>query len=80
VTIGFKSVDNDAIDPISGKNELDNIQSCTWCFPIMMLIAEDDKDTYDRYLRDIFKFCDRLRTEGFDEWKPFKIDGPQDMK
>jgi hypothetical protein len=83
VTIGLKIVDQDAIDTISGKNifyELDNMQSCTWCFPIMMLIAKYDKDTYDKYLRDIFEFCDRLRTEGLDEWKPFKITDPQGMK
>jgi hypothetical protein len=58
--------------------ELDNnMQSCNWCFPIMILIAKDDKDTYANYLRDIFRFCDRPRTEGLDEWKPFKIADPQ---
>jgi hypothetical protein len=25
------------------------------------------------------QICDRLQTEGFDEWKPFKIADPQDM-
>jgi hypothetical protein len=65
VAIEVKIVDKDATDPISGKNifyELDNMQSCNWCFPIMMLIAKDDKDTYNKYLRDAFKFCDRLHT------------------
>jgi hypothetical protein len=82
MTIWFKIVDKDAIDPISENNnfrELDSMQSCNWCFPLTMLIAKDDKDSYDKYLRDIFKFCDRLRTEGLDEWKPFKIADPQDM-
>jgi hypothetical protein len=46
----------------------------------MMLIAKDDKDTYDKCMQDIFKFCDRLCPEGLDEWKPFKIADPQDMK
>jgi hypothetical protein len=82
-TVGFKIVDKDATYPISGKiifYELDNMQSCTWCFPIMMMIAKDDKDTYDKYLRDIFKFCDRLHTEGRDQWNSFNIADPQDMK
>jgi hypothetical protein len=56
------------------------MQFCNWYFPIMIMIAKDDKDTYEKYLRDIFKFCDRLRTEGLDEWKPFKIADPQDIK
>jgi hypothetical protein len=56
------------------------MQSCNWCFPIMMMIAKDDKDIYEKNLRDIFEFCDRLYTEGLDEWKPFKIADPQDMK
>jgi hypothetical protein len=82
VTIWFNIVYKDAIDPIRGNNifyELDNMQSCTWCFPITMLIAKYDKDTYYKYLRDIFKFCDRLRTEGLDEWNPFEIADQQDM-
>jgi hypothetical protein len=82
MTIGFKIVNKDAIYPISGNNffsELDNMQSCNWCFPIMMLIAKYNKDAYGKYRRDIFKLCDRLRTEGLDEWKAFKIDYPQDM-
>jgi hypothetical protein len=56
VTIGFKIVKKDDIDPMSGNNifyELDNIQSCTWYFPIMMRSTKYDKDTYNKYMQDI---------------------------
>jgi hypothetical protein len=64
VTLGFKIVDTDAIDPIGGNNifsELDNMQSCNWCFPIMMMIAKSEKDTYDKYLQSDLTNRSRFR-------------------
>jgi hypothetical protein len=59
VTVGFKICDKEAKYPISGKyifSELKNIQSSKWYYPIIMLLAKDNKDTYDKYIRPIFEF------------------------
>jgi hypothetical protein len=55
LTIGFKIVDNVAVCPISGKNmfhQVGNMQADKWCFPILMILAKDDKATYNKYLRE----------------------------
>jgi hypothetical protein len=63
VTIGFKICDKRARDPVSGKlvfyetTEKVNLQSATWCFPCMIIIAKDNKGAYDKYFREIFDFC-----------------------
>jgi hypothetical protein len=78
VTIGFKICDKMARDPVSGKflfsndegvsdaHHLDNIQSGAWCFPIMDVVAKENKQTYDKYLRQIFEFGKELRQHGFE--------------
>jgi hypothetical protein len=88
ITIGFKVCDKDAVDPITKKyifNDDDdgpNLQSGKFCFPVAMILAKDDKQTYNKYLRDIFEEVDKLRNEGVPEceWLPFDIAEPQDMK
>jgi hypothetical protein len=47
-----------------------------------MILAKDDKKTYNKYLRDISEEVDKLRNEGFPEceWLPFDIAEPKDMK
>jgi hypothetical protein len=45
VTIGFKIVDMDAVDPNTGKKVMMNMQSDQWCFPLTTLIAKDSKST-----------------------------------
>jgi hypothetical protein len=49
VTIGFMIVDVDAIDQNTGEKVLRNMQSDQWCFPLMMIIAKDNKSTYKKY-------------------------------
>jgi hypothetical protein len=96
VTIGFKICDKMARDPVSGKflflndegvsdsHHLDNMQSGAWCFPILAVVAKDNTQTYDKYLRQIFEFGKELRHHGFDDnsegWLPFNVSEPQDMK
>jgi hypothetical protein len=46
----------------------------------MVIIAKYNKGTYDKYVHDIFAFCDKLRTTSINGWKPFRISEPQDMK
>jgi hypothetical protein len=82
VTIGFKICDKRARDPVSGKlifdetTEKGNLQSAVWCFLCMIIIAKDNKGTYDKY----FDFCSKVQKEGINGWKPFRISEPQDMK
>jgi hypothetical protein len=83
LTIGFEIMDKDAVCPIRGKNifhQLGNMQADKWCFTILMILAKDDKATYDKYLRDFLKFCEEISEKGLGDWKPFKIADPQDMK
>jgi hypothetical protein len=56
------------------------MQSAEWCFPVMVIIAKYNKGTYDKYLRDIFAFCDKVHMKSINGWKPFRISEPQDMK
>jgi hypothetical protein len=88
VTSGFKICDNAARCPImkllifNEEKEGPNIQSGNFCFPVAMLLAKDNKETYYKYLRDIFNYVQVLRSEGIPElgWLPFDIREPQDMK
>jgi hypothetical protein len=57
-----------------------NMQSAEWCFPVMVILAKYNKGTYDKYFRDIFAFCDKVRTTSINGWKPFRISEQQDMK
>jgi hypothetical protein len=70
ITIGFKVCDKDAVDPITKRNILNdddddgpNLQSGKFCFPVAMVLAKDDKQTYNKNLRDIFEEVDKLRNE-----------------
>jgi hypothetical protein len=57
LTTGFKIVDKDDVCPISGKNifhQLGNMQADKWYFAIFMILAKNDKATYDKYLRKKF--------------------------
>jgi hypothetical protein len=83
VTVGFKICDKEATCPISGKyifSELKNIQSSKRDYPIIMLLAKDNKDTYDNYIHPIFEFTEKMRTQGFGEWLPFSVAELQAMK
>jgi hypothetical protein len=63
LTISFKIVDKDDVCPIIWKNifhDLGNMQADKWCFPILMIIAKEDKDSYDKYLLDFFNFVKKL--------------------
>jgi hypothetical protein len=89
VTIGFKICSTRACDPITGELMFDenlpdgeegNMHSAEWCFPAMVILAKYNKGTYDKYVRDICAFCDKMRTTGINGWKPFRISEPQDMK
>jgi hypothetical protein len=46
------------------------------------LLAKYNKDTYEKYLRPIYEYCEELRTVGVpkDGWKTFLASKPQDMK
>jgi hypothetical protein len=61
---------------------LDNLQSGAWCFSDLSLLAKDNKDTYEKYLRPIYEYCDELLTVGVPKkrWKPFLVSEPQDIK
>jgi hypothetical protein len=89
VTLGIKICDARACDPVTGELWFDqskadgdegNLQSASWCFPVICIIAKDDKNTYEKYFREIFEFCQKLRTKSFNGWQPFRISEPQDMK
>jgi hypothetical protein len=89
VTIWFKICDKRARDTTAGEICFDenlpdgeevNMQSAEWCFPVMVILAKDNKGTYNKYFRDIFAFCDKVRTTSINGWKPFRISDPQDMK
>jgi predicted nucleic acid-binding Zn-ribbon protein len=88
VTIGFKICDKAARCPITKvlifneEKEGPNLQSGKFCFPVAMLLAKDNKETYNKYLREIFNDVQVLRSEGIPElgWLPFDIPEPQDMK
>jgi hypothetical protein len=83
LTIGFKIVDKDDVCPISEKyifHQLGNMQADKLCFPILMILVKDDKSIYNKYLREIFKFCEEISQKGLGDWKPLKISDPQDMK
>jgi hypothetical protein len=85
VTIGFKLVDVDSVDPNTGNKVFKNMQSDAWCFPLITIVAKDNKSTYSKYFNHIFDFCNRLRAEGLfledgTKWRPFLIPEPQDMK
>jgi hypothetical protein len=96
VTIGFKICDKMARDPASGKflflneegvsdaQQLDNTQFGAWYFPLLGVVAKDNTQTYDKYLRHVFEFGKDLRHHGFDDndegWLPFNVSEPQDMK
>jgi hypothetical protein len=47
-----------------------------------MFLAKDNKETYNKYLREILNDVQVLRSEGIPElgWLPFDIPEPQDMK
>jgi hypothetical protein len=44
-----------------------------------MLLVKDNTETYKRYIRPIFQFTEKLRTEGLGELLPFTVTEPQDM-
>jgi hypothetical protein len=72
VTVGVKLCDKAIQCPVTKMrifSELCNLQSDKWCFPI----------TYIRHLKDVFDFCQRLRTFGLPEhgWLPFMVAEPQ---
>jgi hypothetical protein len=61
---------------------LDNLQSGAWCFPTLSLLAKYNNDTYEKYFRPIYQYCEELRTFGVPKngWKPFLVSEPQNMK
>jgi hypothetical protein len=69
VTIGSKFCDKDAICPLTKHTILNeekegpNLQWEFFCFPVAMLLAKNNKDTYRKYLRDTFNYV-VLRSEG----------------
>jgi hypothetical protein len=88
VKIGFKICDKEAIDPITKRlifnedSDGPNPQSGKLCIPISMVLAKDNKQTYDKCLQPIFDDVDNIRTFSIPEceWLPFKIPEQQDMK
>jgi hypothetical protein len=43
------------------------MHSGAWCFPILEVIAKDNKDTYEKYLFAILEFREELRGDGFND-------------
>jgi hypothetical protein len=94
LTIDFKIYDKHTKDPVTVKciycnddgegeeSHLDNLLSGSWCFPIISIIAKDNKETYEHYLRPIFEYCDDLRTVCVPElgWNHFLMSEPQNNK
>jgi hypothetical protein len=56
------------------------MQSSKWDYPITVLLEKDSKETYERYIRPIFQFTEKLKTEGLGEWLPFYVAEPQYTK
>jgi hypothetical protein len=69
-------------DDESNENHLGNLQSGSWCFPTPSIIANDNKDSYTKYLYPLNTICDELRNAGVpsNAWKPFIVNKPQTMK
>jgi hypothetical protein len=85
ITVGFKLCDKATRCPVTKMlifSDLCNLQSDKWCFPIKMLLAKDNNETCIRHFKDVFDFCQRLRTVALPErgWLPFLVAEPQDMK
>jgi hypothetical protein len=88
VTIGFKICDKATRCPIMNvlifdeEKEGPNLHSGKFCFPVAMPLTKDNKETYNKYLHEIFNDVQVLRSEGIPEldWLPFEIPEPQDMK
>jgi hypothetical protein len=85
VTIGFKIVDVDAVDPNTGKKVLRNMLSDQRCFTVMTIIAKYNRSTYKNCFDYIFDFCNEVRANGKTtkdgtQWNPFLVPEPQDMK
>jgi hypothetical protein len=45
ITIGLNIFNVDAADQNMGKNALRSMQSVQWCFPVMTIVAKDNKST-----------------------------------
>jgi hypothetical protein len=61
------------------------MQSDQWSFPLMTIIAKDNKSTYTKYFHHMLDFCNSVRVNGLvgsdgSQWQPFFISEPQDMK
>jgi hypothetical protein len=82
-TVGFKMFHKEVKCTINGKcifSELKNIQSSKWDYPIIMIPAKDNTDTYDKYIHPIFEFKELMRTQGLGERLPLSVAEPQYMK
>jgi hypothetical protein len=57
------------------EEEGPNLQSGKFFFPFAIILAKDNKETYNKYLRDIFNYAQLLRSKGIPEfgWVPFDI-------
>jgi hypothetical protein len=88
ITIGFKICNKAARCPLTKllifneDKEGPNLQSGKFFFPVAVLLAKDNKDNFNKYLRDIFNDVKVLRSKRIPElgWLPFEIPEPQDMK
>jgi hypothetical protein len=93
VTIGFKICDKRAKYKVSGKyiyanvegekddEQMDNLQSGIWCFPIVSIFAKNNKEMYEKCLRPISAYCAELRTVGVPAkgCRPSLVSEPQNV-
>jgi hypothetical protein len=64
------------------EKEGPNPQSRKFCSPLTLFLAKDNKETYNKYVRDICNDAQVLISEGIRElgWLPFDIPESQDME
>jgi hypothetical protein len=85
VTIGFKLVDVDSIDPHTGEKMYKNMKSDQWSFPLIMIVAKDKSRTYIKLFDHIFDFFSKERDQGMNasdgtQWNTFVTSEQHDTK
>jgi hypothetical protein len=95
ITAGFKMIDVDAVDSISGKplctdGVFHNVQSRNQVFPLKMILATETKESYDAFkdLFDLFSMAsnkslprngEKYAWEAINEFAEFDVTATMDM-
>jgi hypothetical protein len=67
VSFGFKLTNNYSVFPIVEQhafNEMKNLQSDKWCFPLKTIFEKDNQETYEDFFGNEFSFVRCVRAIG----------------